>query len=124
MTDNTETTIPNWTMFGAKAVSIEVSKQMIDNHLLYNPQLSFFLHDGSDSDEQRVVTIFTDVYSDDLNSAIMQCVYHVDGLFDSISNTVFVFDGDDVEQEIKLDELFAKIQQDTSVKSPKAKTLH
>lgn len=106
MTEKKDIPIPNWSMFGAKTISIEVLKQSIDNVIVYNPMVTFFLDNGSEKDEEQVVAIFTDIYEEDPEDALKICAFGMGMMFESISNRAFIITLDgEVEREVDLTQL-------------------
>lgn len=88
-----EKKIPNWTIFGAQSIIIDITRHTIDNNYVYNPMITIFL-DGNQKHEY-VTTIITEIYEDDLSEALDAVIQGSMMLFGSICPIVSVYDEDD-----------------------------
>ncbi len=103
-----ETLIPNWTMFGAKRVVVNIFKKEDDEEVFYTSALLIWLDDGSDEEdyEEKTVTIFTDVVTDNPNQSALIMGEYASALFNEVDSVAYVFDEDNnVIEEIDMNEL-------------------
>jgi len=108
MKKNAEVVIPNWRMFGAKRVTVNIFEQEIDEEIFYTSALLFWLDDGnSDEDsEEKTVTVFTDVVTDDSKRAALIVGEYASALFEHVDAIAYVFGEDNnVIEEIDMNEL-------------------
>lgn len=100
-----ETTISNWTIFGASSVSIELFKHTNEDAVVYNSSLGIFLDDGN-NEEERYISICTDVWEECPHCCIVKTVEGAIGLFAGLCDTVFTTDeSGDIVEEYKLSEI-------------------
>lgn len=94
----TDIKIPNWAMFGAKNVVINIFENVINGEFLYSGALLIWLNDGQkeeDEDyEEKTVTIFTDVVIDDPKKCALIIAEYASNLFEELSSMVYVFNED------------------------------
>lgn len=111
MAKKKEVTIPSWTMFGVHSVGLEIhqftqdAKEKVTG---YQVALTLFLDDGSpvpeETMERKVITIFTDLQSYDLDALIFEAASWVANAFENIGNHVFVLsEKGDILKEITLE---------------------
>ena len=102
-----ETTIPNWSMFQAKKIAINIFKKKYENTFVYTSGLLFWLHDGNE-DSELTVTVFTDVVTKDPKQTALIVAEYASSLFENISSFVYVFgeEGDIIEEfDLNLQEI-------------------
>lgn len=103
-----DVTIPNWTMFGAKRISINLFEKEIEGNILYTSALLIWLDDGLPEEEyeEKTVTLFTDVVTDDPKKSGMILGEYASSIFDNIDSVVYVFNGDnDIIDQFDLNEI-------------------
>lgn len=104
-----KTIIPNWTMFGADRIVVNIFKKEVDAEIFYTAALLFWLNDGSTEEEEYVektVTIFTDVVTNDPKQSALILGEYASALFNEVDSIAYVFDEDDkVIEEIDMNEL-------------------
>lgn len=108
MTDRLKTMIPNWTMFGAKRVSINLFEKEVEGKILYTSALLIWLDDGIDEEEyeEKTVTIFTSVVTEDRKKGALILGEYASALFDDVDATAYVFNDDnEIVEEIDMNEL-------------------
>ena len=82
-------TIPNWTFFGATA-KIDLFKHVCDEETFYSPTVTFWL-DAND-DEERVITLITEIYEDCPVCAARFAFSSISELFDVCENVLILDD--------------------------------
>lgn len=98
-----EVVIPNWTMFGAKHIGISIHElEGDDEEMMYQSSLNIFLDDGSDDDEDRMITLFCDIYDTKIENICKITFIYVSSLFENISPIV-VIHGTDGEAKDEID---------------------
>ena len=113
MSKKKDTSIPTWTIFGTRSIGLEIHAFDDDaKKRAYQLALTIFLDDGKEAptehEQQKVITIFTDLQSYDLDSFVFESASWVAAAFENIGNHVFVLnETGDIEKEITLD-LFMK----------------
>lgn len=103
-----KTIIPNWTMFGADRIVVNIFKKEVDGEIFYTSALLFWLNDGSSEEEyaEKTVTIFTDVVTNDPKQSALILGEYASALFNEVDSIAYVFDEDDkVIEEIDMNEL-------------------
>lgn len=103
-----DVTIPNWTMFGAKRISINLFEKEIEGNILYTSALLIWLDDGIPEEEyeEKTVTLFTDVVTDDPKKSGMILGEYASSIFDNIDSMVYVFNEDnDIIDQFDLNEI-------------------
>ena len=87
--------IPSWCMFGTHSVSIDAHKVELEDETIYQVSLTFMLDDGEevseDPDQQKVITIFTDRFVEDIEDELREAVRDIANVFDGILRQVHVF---------------------------------
>lgn len=104
-----ETSIPNWTMFAAYRIVVNIFKNEVDGEIFYTSALLFWLDDGSSSEiefKEKTVTIFTNVVTNDPKQCALMLGEYTSALFNEVDSIAYVFDEDDkVIEEIDMNEL-------------------
>ena len=105
-----EKTIPNWSIFGTRVVSIELQQYDEGDSVIYNSMLTFFLDDGTEIDETddpdngMFITTVTKFASENPYICALRTAESLVNLY-PISNDVHVFnDEGDIIAEFTLDE--------------------
>lgn len=84
-------TIPNCSLFGA-TVSIDLTEIYIDGERFYNPILTYFLYQPHSEEEQKSISIITNVY-DACKYKVTKAIFEsMSIMFKGIDPVVFVFD--------------------------------
>lgn len=122
-------TIPNWTLFGVHSVGIEIHTFEGDDADYYQAALTVFLDDGAEhteeSDDQKVITLFLDTNSGDLDQYIYDTVTWAAAAITNVGNKVFVFNPDgDIAKEIELDTFMPKHIEKSNKKGRSNTTFH
>nr|QMP82896.1 MAG: hypothetical protein [Caudoviricetes sp.] len=104
-----EVKIPNWAMFGARNVVINIFENVINGEILYSGALLFWLHDGvSEEDEnyeEKTITLHTDVVLDDPKKCALIVAEYASNLFEELSSMVYVFNEEaDIIMEFDLND--------------------
>jgi|ERR1700747_1395228 len=81
-------TISNWTMFGVYATVIDIWKHTNDGEEIYNSTISFMLDDGTEDEDDKCVTVSTEVWGDDEIDVIKQTALSISGLFEVSANII------------------------------------
>lgn len=103
-----EEIIPNWSMFDANCVIIDLFKHQTDEGVIYNPHLSFHLNDSEEMSEQQVVSITTDIFEDNIDDALSAAVDSVSTLFDHVADVVTIYDANgSTIGELSIDKFYA-----------------
>lgn len=139
-------TISNWSYFGTHHCIIEliVFQEDEDDEPVYNSFIVIFLDDGEKSskkeDNQKVISINTEVYDTDKKACAIETIRHAVELFGTVSRMIYVTSSDgsiieefELEEEDLLDD-FDRLEMDEeddndnedfySMKIPKNRTLH
>lgn len=138
--------IPNWSYFDTHHCIIELIlfQENEDDEPVYNSFIVIFLDDGEKSskkeDNQKVISINTEVYDTDKKACAIETIRHAVELFGTISRMIYVTSSDgsiieefELEEEDLLDD-FDRLEMDEeddddnedfySMKIPKNRTLH
>jgi hypothetical protein len=109
-----EVTIPNWTIFGAHSVSIELHKFINENDQdEYNSCLTIYLNDGEE-DQEKVITIVTDIWNSCAHCCALTSVHHICQIFDDIADVVLVIDErGEIVDEFSLTEISSEQQEES-----------
>ena len=129
MTKSKKVTIPNWTLFGVRSVGVEIHTFESDDADVYQAALTVFIDDGvehtEESDDQKVITLFLDTNSDDLDQYIFETVNWIAAAITNVGNNVFVFNPDgDIVKEIELDKFMPKHADKLNKKGRSNATFH
>ena len=110
------TTIPNWTMFGASVVVIQIFEEQLEGFVSYKSCLFIVLDDGEfceDFENTKNITIFASIQSKDHVECISNTIKCVYNLFDNISSDVCVYGLDksiinqyDINKDFNFSDLF------------------
>jgi hypothetical protein len=117
-----KSSIPNWTMFGAHTVTVEIHEMGLDDddNPLYQAAYGFFLDDGQytleeaielDTDKKKHISIFLDQFDNDPDVLAVRVAAFATGLFDTLGSTAFIFeDNNETPRELNLEELIEDIK--------------
>jgi hypothetical protein len=100
--------IQTWSVFGVRSVGIEVHKFEQDGKEYYQGGLTYFLDDNAevpeDVEKQKVITIMTDIITNDYEETIFAIADNNFKLYTNIGAVAFVLNTDgDILHEIELD---------------------
>jgi hypothetical protein len=89
-------TIPNWTQFGVMVAGVTLFRFDDEEKTSYQAAFTLFLDDGEEVDEekQRVITIITELISDDKIELATIAFQHASDLFTQVTSTVPIIDED------------------------------
>ena len=107
MTDERlKTMIPNWTMFGAQRIVINIFEREIDNETVYTSALLFWLDDGIEDSEEKTVTVFTDIVTESSKKAALILGEYASAIFENVDAIAYVFgEKNEIIEEIDMNKL-------------------
>jgi hypothetical protein len=99
--------IKNWYVYESYQVAIALYRQSTETGFVYNVHLSHVLELDEDEHPDKVISIITDKYGDNVIDLIKETTSSIAPLFDAIGDEVIVWDDcDEILETYSLNEMF------------------